>query len=74
MQKYKIPVSYEMYGYVEIEAENINEAIDKAYSEHTPLPDNAEYVSGSFNVDNEVVEECNNLSPEDKKMFNESYM
>jgi len=50
---YKIPVSYEMYGFVYIEANDLEDACYKVeVDEDIPLPeDNAEYVEGSWEVD-----------------------
>ena len=49
MKPYKIGVVWQMYGYVEVEADSKAEAIRKA--EDAPLPDNGEYIEGSFEVD-----------------------
>ena len=49
MKTYKIPVVWQMYGYVEVEAESMSEAVNKAYD--APLPDNGEYLETSFEVD-----------------------
>jgi len=58
MKTYKIPVVWSMIGYVEVEAESLSKAIDKAYD--APLPDNGEYLESSFEVDEAgiVVEEA----------------
>jgi hypothetical protein len=49
MKTYKIPVVWQMYGYVEVEADSMSEAVNKAYD--APLPDNGEYLETSFEVD-----------------------
>jgi len=49
MKTYKIPVVWQMYGYVEVEAESMVEATLVAMD--APLPDNGDYVDGSFEVD-----------------------
>lgn len=53
--KYRIPVSWEMYGHVEVEADSLEEAISIAESDETPLPD-GDYINGSFEVDYEIAE------------------
>jgi len=54
---YKVPVSYEMYGYVYIEADDLEEACSIAEEDETiPLPYNAEYVEGSWLVDWDVAQ------------------
>lgn len=52
MKTYKIPVVWQMYGYVEVEAESLDEAIQKA--QDAPLPDGS-YVEGSFEVDGDGI-------------------
>lgn len=49
MKTYKVPVVWQMYGYVEVQADSINEAVNKAYD--APLPDDGSYIEGSFEVD-----------------------
>jgi hypothetical protein len=49
LKTYKIGVVWQMYGYVEVEAVDIDEAIYNAME--APLPDNGEYIEGSFEVD-----------------------
>ena len=56
MKKYKIPVSWQMYGYMDIRAEDWDEAIAIAEDDATSLPSNADYVDGSFEVDHDVIE------------------
>lgn len=51
MKQFKIPVVYTVYGYVDVEAENIEEAIDMANDPDCPLPDEADYVKGTWEVD-----------------------
>lgn len=58
MKTYKIAVSWEMYGYVKIKAESLEEAIKKAEDDETPLPD-GNYIDGSFLVDEQMTEEFN---------------
>ena len=55
MKTYNIGVVWQMYGTVEVEANNLEEAIHILHSTDVPLPDNGEYIEGSFEVD---VEGC----------------
>lgn len=55
MKTYRIPCSWEMYGYAEVHATSLKEAIDQAEN-HLPLP-NGNYVNDSFSADREVLEE-----------------
>ena len=63
MQWFKIPVSWECYGVIQLEAETIEEAIkifDRDIDEFD-LPD-ANYVDGSFDRDSEeIIKLENNL-------------
>ena len=54
--KYKIPVSWTMVADMEIEADSLDEAIEKA--EEANLPDDAEYCDSSFEVNTELVYGC----------------
>ena len=54
--KYKIPCVWQSFGIVEIEADNLDEAIEKA--NNAPLPE-AEYIEDSFEVDIEALEYYN---------------
>jgi hypothetical protein len=57
MKTYKVPVVYTMYGYVEVEAESMDQAVDKVQNggSDMPLPSNADYVEGSFEVDHDGI-------------------
>ena len=48
---YKIGVVWQMYGTVEVEANNLEQAIHILHSTDVPLPENGEYIEGSFEVD-----------------------
>ena len=52
---YQIPVGWEMYGWMEIEASSLKKAIKIAEAESTPLP-KGHYVEASFNVDGQILE------------------
>ena len=49
VKKYRIPVIWEVMGYVEVKAVNIDEANELAME--APLPEDSDYIEGSFNVD-----------------------
>lgn len=53
MAKFKVVVTYEMCGIMEVEAESLEDAIDKVENdeEYDYLPSDADYIDGSFNVD-----------------------
>ena len=51
MKTYKIPVVYQMYGYVYVQAESMSEAVDELQNGDGALPDNGEYLEDSFEVD-----------------------
>lgn len=50
MAKIKIPVTWEMSGFVEVNADSIEAGINyfEENSDRIPLPENGEYVDGSF--------------------------
>ena len=52
---YKVPCSWQMYGYMDIKAEDWDEALEIAEDDGTSLPDGG-YVDGSFEVDHDVLE------------------
>jgi hypothetical protein len=56
--KIKLPVTWEVYGMVEIEADNIEDAIRKFDEniDYIGLPLNGEYVDGSFDLSDREVE------------------
>ena len=53
MKTYKVPVVYQMFGYVEMEADSIDNAVKKVHNniDSIPLPYDADYVEGSFEID-----------------------
>jgi len=53
---FRIPVTFEMYGVMEVEAANIEEA-KRIAIEEAPLPKEQYYVDGSCQVNNEMIEE-----------------
>jgi hypothetical protein len=46
-----------MYGYVYVHAESMDQAVDKVQNGDgdMPLPDDADYVEGSFEVDHDGI-------------------
>ena len=62
MKKYKIPVTYEVWGIVEVEAKSLEEAL-KYFDENEDiieLPINPEYIDGSFKREEDEICEFNN--------------
>ena len=59
----KVAVTWEMCGYVDIEANTMEEAMEKfkKESDYIKLPD-GEYVEGSFQLTSEDVEEMKTMS------------
>ena len=55
MKTYKIPVVWQMYGYVEVQADSVAEAIHEAKG--APLPEDGSYIEGSFEVDDSMIDE-----------------
>ena len=55
MKTYKIPCTWQMYGYYHIEAENIKEALQKA--EDADLPENGEYIEMPEENDEIIIED-----------------
>jgi hypothetical protein len=54
MKTWKIPVTWEMYGYVEVEAPTLDNAIEIAWDDNDeiPLPE-GDYINGSWRVEDE---------------------
>ncbi len=65
MKTWKIPVTWEMYGNVVVEAPTLQEAMDIARDDDgvIPLPDDSYYVDGSWRLsyDMSQVEEVRDL-------------
>jgi hypothetical protein len=55
MKTYKLPVLWQMYGYVEVTAESLEDAIDIAENESN-LPE-GDYIEASFEVDYGAIDE-----------------
>ena len=56
---YEIPCTWEVYGTMEVEANSLEEAIELAERDDSPMPDSYDYIDGSFEVDRDVAEELN---------------
>lgn len=58
MKSWSIPVTWEVYGRVVIEANTLEEAMEKARDDEgvIPLPNENDYVDGSWRVTEEDVE------------------
>ena len=57
MKTYKIPCGWEVYGYLEIEAESLEDAVEIAESDDTNLPTKSSYTEGSFWVDRAEIDD-----------------
>ena len=56
MKSYRIPLVWSMYGYADVAAEMLKEAIDYALGPECPLPD-GNYLDESATVDAEALKE-----------------
>lgn len=56
MKSYRIPLVWSMYGYADVDAETLQEAIDYALGPECPLPD-GNYLDESVTVDAEALKE-----------------
>ena len=54
---YRVPCSWQVYAHAEVEAESWDEAIAKVESNDFPLPTDANWIEGSFEVDMPIIEE-----------------
>jgi hypothetical protein len=54
MKTYKIPISWESYKTYEVEAENLEKAIEIALKEFLSEPDD-NYLSDSFDIDDDII-------------------
>ena len=70
MKKWKIPVSWEMCGFVTMEANTLEEALEMAWDDSVDIPDEGDYIDASWRVDDEnpeYVRECFNDGQEDEE-------
>jgi len=58
MKTIKLPVSWEMSGFVSVEAESVEAAIEHFHNniDHIQLPQDSEYTTGSFSLSSDEVE------------------
>ena len=68
MKTYTIPVVYTMCAKMKVQANSLEEALIEA--ENAPLPSDADYLEGSFEIDYPVIPYVNELSKEEKKTCN----
>ena len=73
LKTWRIPVVWEMTGYVDVEAETLIDAISIARDEEgiIPLPDNSNYVDESWKVSVDDPEEIRSLYNNNQKDGNE---
>ena len=55
-KKYEISVDWQVCAYAVVEAESVQDAINKVNEPDFPLPTDTEYIEGSFQVNQEMVE------------------
>lgn len=70
MKKFKIPVTWEMSGFVEVEAESLEDAVerfDNGYGDMCGLPKNSEYIEESLR------RSCDDLPVQDVLNIYEDY-
>ena len=72
MKKWKIPVTWEVCGYVYVEADTLVEAMETARDDEgvIPLPTESDYVDGSWRLsetDENFVREMYNDNQQDEK-------
>lgn len=69
MKTYKIPVSWSVMATMEIEADSLAEAIEKA--DDASLPTDPDYMEGSFEINREIIPCVNeDLTVEEKTECN----
>lgn len=54
MSSFRIPLVWQMYGHVDVEADTLDDAIEYALAPDCPLPE-GEYVDDSIQVDDLVL-------------------
>jgi len=70
--KYKIPVTWSVEIEMTIEADSLAEAIEEA--DNLPLPENAEYIDGSFEINRYIIPYINKLTEAEKKEISAEYV
>lgn len=77
MKKWKIPVTWEVCGYVYVDADTLVEAMETARDDEgvIPLPTESDYVDGSWRLsetDENFVREMYNDNQQDEKGENQN--
>ncbi len=69
MKRWKIPVTWEVCGYVYVEADTLEEAMEQARDDEgvIPLPTESDYVDGSWRVTEEDTETVRELYNDNQK-------
>ena len=64
---WKVPVTWEVCGEVDIEANSLEEAVEifKEKMDEVPLPSESYYIDGSFRLTSENLEELRSMVKED---------
>lgn len=62
---FSIPVIWTMTGYVRVQAENLEDAIDATME--APLPLDGDYLEDSFEIDYSEISHFNTLTPDEKE-------
>lgn len=57
MKKFRIIVTWNMMGSYIVNADTLEDAIDKVEAHETPLPKNGSYLEDSFEVDRDMSDE-----------------
>jgi hypothetical protein len=66
MKEYSVPIRWESYCTITVQASNINEACILALKEFLSIPDD-NYLDGSFSIDEFILEE----NPNEVELYNE---
>ena len=69
MKRYNIPIRWESYTRIEVEAENLQEAVTKAIKQFLFTPDE-NYIDDSWEIDDIIFEEVNEIYSV-SKLYNE---
>lgn len=73
MPKYNIPIRWESYMRISVEADNLKEACIKAVKEFFEIPD-SDYIEGSWGLDEILKEEYpDEVVPHESEIINEIY-
>ena len=72
MPRWKIPVTWEVCGFVHVDADRLEDAMDYVnnHGDHIKLPSEANYVDGSFDLsmyETECIRQCYNNNQPDKE-------